>query len=338
MTKHPAIQGHSFRKIGEKIVWFLLFTIVLSLFPYPNRYFRAVNKTEGIFQPLSTDIVPSPPPYPVNTNHIPPPLLTSEGVYIKDIDSGAILYTKNETVRFPSASTTKIMTALVALEEFKPDDVLTVKFVEKEGRTMGLTEGEKMIFEYLLDGALIHSANDAAYAIAQNYPQGVEAFVEAMNKKSKDLGLSDTHFTNPIGFDHPENYTTAKDLTIQAEVALANTTFAKTVGIRSITVADTSYSRFHTLTNVNELLGKIPGVSGVKTGFTQNGGEILVSEVRKNGRNVLIVLLRSQDRFGETEKLIQWIFDSFTWKTIDEIIPANQEGSLEDMQQNYYPL
>lgn len=306
----------------RRIVWFVLLTLFLSLFPYPNRYFQDVAKTGGIFQPSTISNLSSPPPYPVNRDHTPAPILTSGGVYIKDLSSGAILLAKNEAVRFSPASTTKIMTALVGMDAFQMDDVLTVHTVIKEGRTMGLVGGEKMTFEYLLDGALIHSANDAAYAIAENYQGGVKEFVDSMNRKAEMLKLTDTHFTNPIGFDNDNHYTTAKNLAILAEVVLANKVLAKTVGIRNITVSDTLYSHFHTLTNVNELLGKVAGVSGVKTGFTQNGGEILISEVKKNGRNILIVLLLSQDRFGETEKLIQWIFDSFTWMDISEITPT----------------
>lgn len=322
MKKNSALRKVSRAITPRRLILFVLLTLLLSLFPYPNRYFRYVPQTGGIFQPSIQSIFLPPPPYPVNRDNKPVPILSSAGVYIKDLDSGAILFAKNETERFSPASTTKIMTALVGMDAFRLDDVLTVKTVVREGRTMGLVEGEKMTFEYLLDGALIHSANDAAYVIAENYPEGVQAFVESMNRKAETLKLTDTHFTNPIGFDNENHYTTAKNLATLAEVVLANKTLAKTVGIRNITVSDTLYSHFHTLTNVNELLGKIAGVSGVKTGFTPNGGEILISEVKKKGRNILIVLLRSQDRFGETEKLIQWIFDSFTWVDITTITPA----------------
>lgn len=332
MKDHPASHKKKSGTSFFRIIFFIVLTLLLSIFPYQNKYFQKIPVTGGVFNRVVVPRLPSPVPYPVNTLNIPPPPLTAAGVYIKDVDSGAILYGKNEGVRYPPASTTKIMTVLVALDFFKLDDILTVKTVIKEGRTMGLTQGEKMVFEYLLDGALIHSANDAAYTIAENYPGGVSSFVDAMNRKARDLKLADTHFANPIGFDDPDNYTTAKSLAIQAEIALDNFTLSKTVGIRNMTVVDTTYSHFHALSNVNELLGKVAGVSGIKTGFTENGGEILVSEIKKNDRSILLVLLHSSDRFGETEKLIQWVFDSFTWKDITQLTPAIRQQQQERMQ------
>lgn len=269
--------------------------------------------------------LPLPPPYPVNQTAELPPDLSASGILIKDLPSGVIIYAKNEKMKFLSASTTKIMTALVALDQYKLDDILTVKKVITEGKTMGLVAGEKLTMESLLYGALVHSANDAAYTLAENCPGGVEKFIEKMNQKALNLGLTGTRFTNPVGFDDVNQYTTASDLAKQAEVALGNKIFAKIVGTKGITVSDTSFTYFHDLKNVNELLGKIAGVSGVKTGFTQNAGEILVSEVKKNGKSVIFVVLKSADRFGDTTKLIDWVFTNFVWVPFMEIIPATQK-------------
>lgn len=185
--------------------------------------------------------------------------------------------------------------------------------------------GEKLTVESLLYGALVHSANDAAYALAESYPSGVEKFVEVMNNKARELGLSDTHFTNPVGFDDVTHYTTAVDLAKQAQAALSNKTFAKIVGTKSITVSDVTFTYFHELKNVNELLGKVAGVTGVKTGYTQNAGEVLVTEVKKNGQSVIFVVLKSADRFGDTTKLIDWVFNNYTWVPFADIIPNTQK-------------
>ena len=145
-----------------------------------------------------------------------------------------------------------------------------------------------------------------------------------MNEKGKEFHLANTRFTNPVGYDDEKQNTTAKDLTKLAIIGLSNKTFRKIVSTRNITVSDITYTHFYPLSNVNELLGKVPGMSGVKTGFTENAGEILISEVQKNDHNVLFVILRSKDRFGETMKLVDWVFGNFTWVPVTEIIPAIQ--------------
>jgi len=213
------------------------------------------------------------------------------------------------------------MTALIILEKYGLDDIFTVKTVVSEGRKMNLIKGEELTVESLLYGALVHSANDAAYALAENYPGGVDAFVEAMNRKSESLGLKDTNFTNPVGFDDPRHYTTAEDLVNLSVYALKNKTFDKIVSTKAITVSDVSFTYFHELTSVNQLLGKIAGISGVKTGYTENAGEILISTVRKNGNTVLFAVLKSLDRFGETVLLIDWVFNNFTWTPVAQITP-----------------
>jgi D-alanyl-D-alanine carboxypeptidase len=205
------------------------------------------------------------------------------------------------------------MTALIILDKYSLDDVFTVKSVITDGRVMNLVQGEKLTVESLLYGTLVHSANDAAYALAENYPGGVQEFVNQMNKKAKELGLNNTNFTNPVGFDDPNHYTTANDLVALSVYAFQNKTIDKIVSTKSITVSDTTYTYFHELHNVNQLLGKVAGIAGLKTGYTQNAGEVLISVVKKNGESVLFAVLKSADRFGETEKLIDWVFNNFKW-------------------------
>lgn len=299
-----------------------MLTVLFGLFPYPNVYFYPVPKTDGLSMPVQV-LLPSPPPLPVNTNKMGLPELTAKGILVLDGLSGMPLFEKNADQRFPPASTTKIMTALVALDQYHLDDILTVNTVITEGKTMDLVKGEQLSAEAFLYGALVDSGNDAAYALAENYPGGVEKFVSLMNAKAKQLHLDNTHYANPIGFDDDAQYTTAHDLAKLARVAVSNRTFAKIVSTRDITVSDISYSRFHMLKNVNELLGKIPGISGVKTGYTENGGEILVSEVKKNNREIFLVVLKSNDRFGETTKLIDWVFSNFVWRDIGDISPED---------------
>ena len=136
-----------------------------------------------------------------------------------------------------------------------------------------------------------------------------------MNRKAKEIHLDHSNFTNPVGYDDPAHQMTAIDLSRLASVALSDKTIVKMVGIPAITIADVTHTYFHSLKNVNQLLGKIPGVSGIKTGWTENAGENLVTLVERNGRRVILVVLKSNDRFGETVKLIDWVFANLQWKT-----------------------
>jgi D-alanyl-D-alanine carboxypeptidase (penicillin-binding protein 5/6) len=309
------------KKQRSRFLLFSVFAALLFLFPSPNEYFRETAQGKGLFTP-ETYSLPAPPAVPVNRTEVSPPRLSAAGILIIDLPSNITLLNKAAGEKFPPASTTKLITALVSLDKYKPDDVFTVKTVISEGRVMDLVSGEKLTLESLLYGALAHSANDAAYAIAENYPGGVEAFVAAMNNKAKSLHLDNSHFTNPIGFDDPGHYTTAYDLAKLAKVALSDKILAKIFSTKSITVSDVDFTYFHELKNVNELLGKVPGVAGVKTGFTENGGEILISEVKKYGKSILLVVLKSNDRFGDTEKLIDWVFNNFQWIDLQEIAPT----------------
>lgn len=318
-----------------RVSLYLVFLLLLLLHVPNNVYVRELSSDKGEVKSSQTAInLPPPPSYPINKTGVSVPQLTAEGVIVKDLLSGAILFAKNEKQLFSPASTTKITSALVALDYYNLDDVLEVKTVVNQGRTMGLSTGDRLTFESLLYGTLVHSANDATYVLAENYQEGIDNFVKMMNKKARELNLLDTNFTNPVGFDNSHHYTTPYDLAIQAQVGLANKIFAKIVGTRKITVSDVDYTRFYDLVNVNRLLGQIPGVAGVKTGFTEEAGESLISEVKRDRKSVLIVVLKSKDRFGETKDLINWVFDNFDWREIKDVIPGFTQANREELQED----
>lgn len=252
------------------------------------------------------------------------PVLSAQGVLAVDVNSGISLYEKNPDAPLLPASTTKIITALVALDTYKLDEILTVpKGVGVDGQKMGLFTGEQMKFEDLLYGLLVYSANDAAMTLAIDYPtasgSGVssyDAFVSAMNKKAADLSMTNSHFANPVGLDEDGQRSTAKDLVRASEVAMRNTEFANVVGTKEITVKDVSGKFIYPLKNINELLGNVPGILGVKTGWTENARENLVTYVERDGHGVMIAILGSQDRFGETKELVDWVFGNYEWQEV----------------------
>ena len=315
------LKVHKFRFFRIALVALLLF-----LFPSPNIYYSFGMLDENPSAKSEINLPPA-PKYPINFTNFYPQYLTAEGIVVLDVPSGIILYSKNSENRLSPASTTKIATALVAFDSYKLDDILEVKTIEGNGSSMGLVKGEKITFESLLYGLLVASANDAAVTLAENYPGGPDAFVGAMNKKVRFLKLHNTHFTNPTGFDYPGHYTSAQDLARLATVMLKDKTLAKIVATRAITVSDTSYTYFHDLKNVNQLLGDIPGVAGVKTGYTENAEECVVTLVKRDDHEVLTVVLRSEDRFRETNDLISWVFQNYKWVDIadyDKSIPTSQ--------------
>lgn len=296
---------------------FSLVFLILSLLPVKNYYtdikieFRPapVNLVAVEFDPL--------PLYPINISGRPAPVLTAVSALAIDIDSKAIIYAKNPDQKLFPASTTKLMTALVALDYYQLEQVIEIKEVKRIGQIMGLQNKEKITFENLLYGLLVKSGNDSAYALAQSYPGGIEAFVQAMNEKAKVLHLEKTNFTNPAGLDYYNHLSTAHDLAVLATAAMENPIIKKIVNVKQAQVADTEEKIIHNLENVNRLLGKVEGLQGIKTGRTENAGECLISYTERDNKGVIIVILASRDRFGETEKLIDWIFNNYEWKKIE---------------------
>ena len=193
------------------------------------------------------------------------PVLSAQGALAVDLDSGISLYEKNPDIKLLPASTTKIVTALVVLDSYPLDQIITVGKINVVGQKMGLFQGEQMSVENLLYGLLVYSANDAAETLAQKFPGGYDAFITAMNTKAKDLSMTNSHFDNTVGLDTDDQHSTAKDLVRVSEVAMRIPEFAKIVGTKSIVVKDALGKTAYNLTNINVLLGSVPGVLGVKT-------------------------------------------------------------------------
>jgi D-alanyl-D-alanine carboxypeptidase len=267
---------------------------------------------------------PSPTPYPyqIPVPQIPqePLWLSARGVLILDVSSRSLLYQKNMDAQLLPASTTKIMTALVTLDTFNLDDNITVTTgPESIGNKAELYPGEKITVNDLLYALLLSSGNDAAVTLAQNHPQGYSAFIKAMNQKAQNLGLINTHFTNASGIDSPYHFISPRDLALLALTAYHNDTLRPIFSTKQITVkSQNGYSHF--FQNTNQLLGQIEGVTGIKTGWTEEAGECLVTYV--DGQHpLLFVVLGSTDRFGETKTLINWIQRNYTWSDQSQLTP-----------------
>lgn len=238
--------------------------------------------------------------------------------YVIDVDSGSILAEKNANQTLYPASTTKIMTALVARELYGLNEIITVpQGVKEQGNGMGLIVGEQMTVENLLYGLLIPSGNDAAFTLASYYSSdndwGEKGFVDKMNEKTRELHLDNTHFVNPAGFDDEKQISTARDLAILAKELLKDDFLSEVVSTSSKTVTDISGKNSHFMENTNHLLGVLDGVRGIKTGTTLLAGEVLVTLVERDGHSIIVALLASNDRFSETTQIVEWVFKNYEW-------------------------
>jgi len=295
---------------------FLLFSVFLLILPVQNSY---ASLEFEVGRPVVRQLdykVSEPQAYPIHTG-VPAPALFARSAIVVNVDSKATLFFKNpDTPLFP-ASTTKMMTAIIAREVYDLDQAITVpEGIESIGQVMELEPGEKVTVENLLYGLLVASGNDAAEVLAQSGPEGREAFIDKMNEKAKSFRLEKTTFKNPSGIEDDGHVSTTHDLAILAAEFLKDPLFSKIVKTKAITITDESGQIGHELENINELLGKVRGLKGVKTGWTENAGECLVAYVERDGRKIITVVLGSSDRFGETEKLVEWAFANHSWQKI----------------------
>ncbi len=309
------MRGYLRTKINRKRFFYLLILgIVFSVFiflAFLNVQFKKQNFISDIFL---SPLVYTPQKYPEILNESEP-IISAEGAIVLDRDSQVPIYQKNPKLRFSPASTTKIMTALIALDYFKPQDILTIYKMNVEGTNIGFKVNESFTFQDLLYAMLLPSANDATLAIAENYPGGEQAFVAKMNEKARSFHLTDTSYQDPIGLMDQKDYTTAVDLARLSSIALQNPTFAQVVATKSWQIKSQQGNNY-VLYNLNKLLD-LPGVNGVKTGFTEGAGQVLVtSKKTPENRDLIIVVMQSQDRFGDTEILLNYLYNNINYLSI----------------------
>ena len=249
--------------------------------------------------------------------------IKSKIALIYDRASGNILYEKNGNKQTPMASTTKIMTAIVVLENANLTDVVTIdlKAAGTGGSRLGLKKNDKITVNDLLYGLMLRSGNDAAVALANYVGGSIEGFAEMMNNKAKELGLVNSHFIVPHGLDNDGHYTTAYELAKMADYALKIDKFKEIVSTKSTTININGYPK--AINNTNQLLGSIEGVYGVKTGFTNGAGRCLVSACERDDLDIITVIIgadTTNQRTADTIKLINYAYNNFEIVNIKEII------------------
>lgn len=263
-------------------------------------------------------------------------ILESRIALIFDRASGRILYEKNGNKQTPMASTTKIMTAIVVLENANLNDIVTIdsKAAGTEGSRLGLKKNDKITVNDLLYGLLLRSGNDAAVALAKYVGGSIDEFANMMNIKAKELGLSNSHFVVPHGLDNDEHYTTAYELAKMADYALKIEKFKEIVSTKVTTIYINGYAR--SINNTNQLLGSIAGVYGVKTGFTNGAGRCLVCSCKRGDLDIITVIIganTTKQRTTDTLKLIEYAYKNFEIINIKELI-NNKFEQWKSINQN----
>lgn len=259
----------------------------------------------------------------VSNNLAGEPKLDSRIAVIYDRKTNRVLFGKQENKKSAMASTTKIMTCIVVLENAKLSDEVTIsaKSAGTGGSRLKLKKGDKITVLNLLYGLMLRSGNDAAVALAEHVGGSIEGFAELMNKKAEELGLKNTHFVTPHGLDDPEHYTTAVELAKLTDYALENEMFSKIVNTKSCAISINN--NITEIANTNELLGVLTGVNGVKTGFTNNAGRCLVTSVNRNNMNIITVVLGADTkkiRTSDSIKLIEYAYKNYKEVNLEKII------------------
>ena len=242
------------------------------------------------------------------------PCPVGEAAVLMDVHNGQALYGKNMHKQMYPASTTKILTAILALEKGRLYKLVAIpgEACRVDGTALGLRVGERLTLRDLLYALLMASANDVSVAIADHIAGSVENFAGLMNEKAKSLGATDSHFTNPHGLPDPDHYSGAYDLALIARYAMQNTTFREIVKTRFKVISRPGFPQ-EQLWNHNRLLERYQGATGIKTGYTVAAGQCLVASAQRNGRELIAVVLNSQGEaiYEDAGKLLDYGFDDF---------------------------
>lgn len=242
------------------------------------------------------------------------PAISAKRAVVLDAATGRVLYDCHGADRAGMASTTKIMTGLIVAETCTLDAPVEIppEAVGVEGSSMSLEAGEVLRVETLLYGLMLHSGNDAAVALAVYCAGSLECFAERMNQRARELGLTDTHFVNPHGLSAEGHYASALDLAKLAAAAMENPTFRQVVSTRTITLEG------RTFTNHNKLLWQVEGAEGVKTGYTQADGRILVSSASRDGRRLIAVTMDDGNDWADHAALLDYGFEAYPLQSLAE--------------------
>lgn len=301
----------SFRKFIKKLVLFFFVVFFINYFYFNNNFV------------LGNDLS-----------------INARSYVVLDRKSKKVLIGENEYTKAKMASTTKIMTATIILENCNLDDIVTIskKSANTGGSRLGLKTNDKISVLNLLYGLLLCSGNDAAVALAEYCSGSIPEFCNLMNQKAIELGLTNSHFETPHGLDSDGHYTTAYELALITDYALKNSTFVKIVNTKNHTIQINNYPK--NLSNTNELLGVLDGVYGVKTGFTNGANRCLVTACKRNDMDLICIVLgcdTKKFRGQDSTKLINYCFDNFEYVNIRNLL-THKLNDWKNDNKNYFNI
>lgn len=266
--------------------------------------------------------------------------LPAKGMCVMETSTARVLYEKNKNEIMPMASTTKIMTAITAIENCGDlDEIFEVssEAIGVPGTSIYLRQGEKMSTRDLLYGLMLVSGNDASVALAEHVSGSTKDFVNKMNILARKIGAYDTHFDNTHGLDSKTHYTSAYDLALITSYALQNETFKEIVSTKNAKIV-TENGKTRYLKNKNKLLFSLDGCCGVKTGFTNDAGRCLVSACERDGMTVVCVVLNCGPMFEESREMLERAFEEYKLVDITKFCEVNKEVEVVDGRQSFVKI
>jgi D-alanyl-D-alanine carboxypeptidase len=280
----------------------ILTSVIIFSFRKPLAKISAIPPIQQYQHPLVPELTIKNMPNVSATNYV-----------LVDVATNKVLFSKGADQRIYPASITKLATALTALNIYPLDESVTVGVGYTEGQNMNLAPGETLTVKSLVSALLVYSANDAAYNLAAHHRDGPAGFVKEMNLIAAKYNLKNTRFTNFDGIHNPDHYSTVYDLSQLGRLAIKNSIIRDTVKNKEITVTDVTGKIVHRLESTDELVGTIPEIEGLKTGWTPEAGGCFIALMNLNGHYLISVVAQSADRFADTKIILDWAKINVLW-------------------------
>lgn len=291
----------------------IILILALNLFWLPTFSVWSLYPQQGNL-PIENEISQFKIPQTPIVKLVKKPKLTASHYILIDVDTNKVLLSQRPDSRIYPASITKLATALTALNIYPLDEIITVNHEYQEGKVMELEIDEKITVKSLVSAILVYSANDAAFTLANHHQKGLSGFVDQMNLISKKYNLKNTHFVNVDGMHHDYHYSTVYDLSQLGRIAIKNKIVSDYVKTKELTVSSIDNNIQHQLISTNELLGVVPEIEGLKTGWTPEAKGCFIALININGHRLISVVAQSDDRFQDTQELITWSKKNISWR------------------------